>query len=397
MKKPSLLVIFLTVFIDLIGFGIVMPLLPLYSKQFGASGFQVGMIIASFSLMQFIFAPMWGRLSDRIGRRPVLLMSNAGSVASYAMFAIASGLEGQKGLWVLLASRVFAGIAGANISVASAYIADVSSKETRSKSMGLIGMAFGLGFIFGPSIGGLSAKYLGLSGPGWVAAGICAINFVLTAAILKESRQPSSETAVRRPKFAQMAHTLAQPVVGFLIITYFISTFCFAAFEVTFGLLLQNTLNYDMTKITYLFTYCGVISAVIQGGLIGRLVKSFGERKLIGWSIVVIGLSMAILPFVSSLPALLFGLAVFAGASGVNRPPTFGLISNLTSANEQGGTLGVAQSAGSLARIIAPLFAATAYDFRPSAPYVICAALAFVTGLIALKRLSGSTRGEASA
>lgn len=399
MKRPSLLVIFLTVFIDLIGFGIVMPLLPLYSDQFGASGFQVGMIIASFSLMQFIFAPMWGRLSDRIGRRPVLLMSNAGSAASYALFAIASGMEGRNGLLILVASRIFAGIAGANISVASAYIADVSSKENRSKSMGLIGMAFGLGFIFGPTIGGLSAKYFGLTGPGWVAAGICSLNFILTAIILKESRQPSSDRAVRRPKFAQISHTLSQPVVGFLIMTYFLSTFCFAAFEVTFGLLLKSEkgpFKYDTSQTAYLFAYCGVISALIQGGLIGRLVKAFGERKLIAWSIVVIGLSMVALPFVSSQGTLLLALAVFAGASGVNRPPTFGLISNLTEANEQGATLGVAQSAGSLARILAPLFAGTLYDVRPYAPYIICAVLAVITGLIALQKLCGRNAAQAA-
>ncbi|HYE31421.1 MAG TPA: MFS transporter [Methylomirabilota bacterium] len=389
MKKPSLLVIFLTVFIDLIGFGIVMPLLPLYSKQFGASGIQVGMIIASFSLMQFLVAPLWGRLSDRIGRRPVLLMSNAGSVLSYAMFAFASGIEGQRGLWLLLASRVFAGIAGANISVASAYIADVSTKENRSKSMGLIGMAFGLGFIFGPTIGGLSAKHLGLTGPGWVATGICAFNFILTLFILKESRQPSSETAVRRPKFAQIGHTLRQPVVGFLVITYFLSTFCFAAFEATFGLVIADNFRYDTDKITYLFTYCGLISAFIQGGMIGRLVKKFGERKLIAWSLVIIGLGMVSLPLVKSAPGLLIGLAVFAGASGVNRPPTFGLISNMTEANEQGATLGVAQSAGSLARILAPIFAASLYDVRGPLPYLICAVIAVLTGIVALRKLCG--------
>ena len=150
MRKPSILIIFLTVFIDLIGFGIVMPLLPLYSKEFGATGWMNGAIVGSFSLMQFIFAPWWGRLSDRIGRRPVLLVSNFGSALAYAGFGYASMFSGEKALWLLLVSRVFAGIAGANLSVASAYIADVSPPEKRSKSMGLIGMAFGLGFIMCP-------------------------------------------------------------------------------------------------------------------------------------------------------------------------------------------------------------------------------------------------------
>ena len=151
MKKPSLLIIFLTVFIDLIGFGIVLPLLPKYCEIYGAKGYQIGLVIGSFSLMQFLFAPAWGRLSDRIGRRPVLLIGNAGSAISYALFAMAAHYEGTFGLLVLLISRMFAGVCGATLSVASAYIADVTDRENRSKSMGLIGMAFGLGFILGPA------------------------------------------------------------------------------------------------------------------------------------------------------------------------------------------------------------------------------------------------------
>src|SRR5271156_657302 len=201
--KPSLLVIFLSVFIDLIGFGIVLPLLPGYAEDnfrpdFSAKGVVIGVIIASFSLMQFLFAPAWGKLSDRIGRRPVMLISNLGAAGSYSLFAIASGMSGTTGLLWILASRIFAGICGANLSVASAYIADISPPEKRSARMGLIGMAFGLGFILGPTIGGISANGFqiggfnigeihvpmifhfvgfGRQGPGWVAASFCAANF----------------------------------------------------------------------------------------------------------------------------------------------------------------------------------------------------------------------------
>src|SRR5882724_12298270 len=175
-RKPSLLVIFLSVFIDLIGFGIVLPLLPGYAEDnfrpdFSAKGVAIGGIIASFSLMQFLFAPVWGKLSDRIGRRPVMLVSNLGACGSYALFAFACGMSGTTGLLWILASRIFAGICGANLSVASAYIADISPPEKRSARMGLIGMAFGLGFIFGPAIGAFSVEYLGRTGPGFVAAG----------------------------------------------------------------------------------------------------------------------------------------------------------------------------------------------------------------------------------
>ena len=186
MKKTSLLVIFLTVFIDLVGFGIVLPVLPQYGMEFGANGWQVGLIVASFSLMQFLFAPAWGRLSDRIGRRPVLLISTFGAAVSYALFALAAV---QINLWLLVASRLFAGVCGANLSVASAYIADISPPEDRSKRMGLIGMAFGLGFIFGPVLGALSVGWFGLAGPGWVASGICGFNLILAFFILGERKR----------------------------------------------------------------------------------------------------------------------------------------------------------------------------------------------------------------
>jgi MFS family permease len=387
MKKPSLLIIFLSVFIDLIGFGIVMPLLPIYSENFGASGFMIGLIIASFSIMQFLFAPAWGRLSDRIGRRPVILISNAGSAISYALFGVASGMQGADGLWLLMASRVFAGICGANLSVASAYIADVSPPEKRSKSMGLIGMAFGLGFIFGPALGSLSVKAFGLSGPGWVAGALCAANFVLGCIVLVESRKPDSKRAGERPRLAHWTHVLRQPKIGFLVGLYFIATFSFACFESTFGLLLKNKFGYDEKHVGYLFTYCGILSAIIQGGVIGRLVKNFGEQRLIAGSLIVVAVSLAMLPYFTSFAGLLLGLGLFAAGSGVNRPPTFGLISILTPAEDQGSTLGVAQSAGSLARIFGPIFAASVYDVRPALPYLLCAGLALIAGIVAWRVL----------
>src|SRR5438067_11778837 len=198
MRKPSVFVIFLTVFIDLIGFGLVLPLLPIYSQKFGANGFMIGAIMASFSAMQLVFAPAWGRLSDRIGRRPVLLVSTAGAAVSYAIFAFGSGLQDHTALWVILGSRMLAGICGANITVAQAYIADVTPPEDRSKKMGLIGMAFGLGFICGPIIAGIGLRFLGNTGPGWLAAGICALTFLLALFILVESRKPTSEPAKAR-------------------------------------------------------------------------------------------------------------------------------------------------------------------------------------------------------
>ena len=392
MKKPSLLVIFLTVFIDLIGFGIVLPLLPRYADQFGAPGWGIGLIISSYSIMQFFFAPWWGKLSDKIGRRPVILVSTAGSSLSYVLFAVASGFEGSTGLWMLLASRVFAGIAGANLSVASAYIADITTSENRSKGMGLIGMAFGFGFILGPAIGAFSAKLFGLAGPGWVAATICGTNFILACTILTESRKEASEPAPDRPKIEQWKHTLQQPKLGFLIGIFFLATFCFACFESTLPLLLDRTFSYDETQLGYLFAYCGFIAAMVQGGLVGRLVKRFGEPTLISLSRIGVAVSLALIPLMSSLGAMLVALGLFAVFSGINRAPTMGMISMNAPDNEQGSTLGVAQSAGTLARIFGPIFATTLYMVKPALPYMICAGVAVVASLLAYRFLVTSKK-----
>lgn len=411
MRRPSILVIFLTVFLDLIGFGIVLPLLPMYSLDFKASGFMIGLIIASFSAMQFLFTPWWGRLSDRIGRRPVLLISLAGSTLSYAIFAIGSGLANPTAaLGVLLGSRIFAGICGANITVAQAYIADITPAAERSRKMGLVGMAFGLGFIFGPALGALSVKWLGMTGPGWVAAGLCAANFVLALFILTESWQPSSEHVVEPPHVEQWKITLSQPGIGLLVIVFFLSTFCFACFETTMGLLVMRNFGLSLpaestehsaqvkTTVGYLFAYCGVIGAIVQGGLIGRLVKKFGEPKLIVISLLLTAVSLFPLPLFRSAEAfgwkalfqaeglpwlLLLGfLALLSVGTGLTRPPLFGLLSNLTAANKQGVTIGVAQSAGSLARILGPVFAAGFFDLHPLVPYGICSGILLLTGVV---------------
>jgi MFS family permease len=412
MRKPSLLVIFLTVFIDLIGFGIVLPLLPIYSRNFGASGLMIGVIGASFSAMQFIFAPAWGRLSDRIGRRPVLLVSTAGAAASYVIFGIGSALTGQTALLVILGSRMLAGICGANITVAQAYIADITPPEDRSRRMGLIGMAFGLGFVFGPALGGFSHERLGSVGPGWVAASLCAANFILAFVVLPESRKPDSERVAGRPRLTQFLHTLSHPKIGMLITVFFLATFCFTCFELTLGLLIGHSFNLniksgqDARTIAFLFTYCGLVGAVVQGGAIGRLVKRMGEPKLIAVSLVLVALSLAPLPFVHGDAPLSFGvlfrregapwlellflLGLLAIGSGLTRPPVFGMISNLTPPDEQGATIGVAQSAGSLARIFGPLFAGTLFASHPALPYVICGAVSLIAAFVAWQTLCRS-------
>lgn len=386
-----LLVIFLTVFIDLIGFGICLPLLPKYAERYGAQGWQIGAAMGVYSLMQLVFAPWWGQLSDRIGRRPVLLVSNFGSIIAYGLFGLSARYIGDTGFWILVGSRVFAGICGANLSVASAFIADVTTPEKRSKGMGLIGMAFGLGFILGPVLGSQAFKHFGLAGPGAVAAAICALNFILGCFILPETRKTVVAPPPRRPRLAQIRHVLAMKEVGFLVGIYFLGTFAFTAFESTLPLLLDAKLRFDEEHVGYVFAFCGIMAAMVQGGGIGRLVKSFGERRLIGASLIVVAVSLLLMPLANSLLTLLLALAVFAIGSGINRAPTMGLISQLSPLDEQGTTLGIAQSAGTLARVLGPTVATTLYDLWLPAPYLACATIALLAGLLATLRLMGST------
>ncbi len=392
-----LLVIFLTVFIDLIGFGICLPLLPKYAERYGAQGWKIGAAMGVYSLMQLVFAPWWGQLSDRIGRRPVLLVSNFGSIVAYGLFGLSAQFVGETGFWILVGSRVFAGICGANLSVASAFIADVTTPEKRSKGMGLIGMAFGLGFILGPVLGSQAFKHFGLAGPGVVAAVICAINFVLGCIILPETRKKDAAPPIQRPRLEQIRHVLAMKEVGFLIGIYFLGTFAFTSFESTLPLLLNAKLSFDEEHVGYVFAFCGIMAAMVQGGGIGRLVKSFGERRLIGASLIVVAISLVLMPLANTLATLLGALAVFAIGSGINRAPTMGLISQLSPADEQGTTLGVAQSAGTLARVLGPTVATTLYDLWLPAPYLACATIALLAGLLAALRLMGSTAKSPSA
>jgi DHA1 family tetracycline resistance protein-like MFS transporter len=392
MKKASISVIFLTVLIDLVGFGLILPLIPIYAKNFHASGLVIGVIISSYSLMQFIFAPIWGRLSDRVGRRPVLLGSTACACLSYVIFAIGSGLSGKTALGVMLLSRLFAGVCGANITVAQAYIADISPPEKRSARMGLIGMAFGLGFVLGPILGAVSSDHFGLRAPGWAAASLCALNFISACIWLKESWQPSAHSVTQRPHVEQWLHILRTPRLNLLIAIFFLATFCFTCFESTVGLLVMKNFGIDPEKslatVSWLICYCGVIGAGVQGGAAGRMVKRMGEPKLIAVSLFMAAVGIGILPYLFHWGTLLVGLGIFSIGSSLTRPPVFGMISMLTPAHEQGATLGVAQGVGSLARIVGPIFAASLFVLNAPLPYLICGVLCLLTAFITMQYLT---------
>jgi predicted MFS family arabinose efflux permease len=278
---------------------------------------------------------------------------------------------------------------GANISVAQAYIADVTPRESRSKRMGLIGMAFGLGFILGPALGAVSVSWFDISGPGWVAAALCAINFVSAFFFLGESWRPNAEHVPPRPHLEQCLHTMRHPALGLLIATFFLVTFCFTCFEVTLGLVVSDNFHldpatkHDAKVVGFLFAYCGIIGALLQGGATGRLVRALGEPRLIAVSMVLLAAGLLALPYVRTWVPLLFVLAALAASSNLTRPPIYGMLSLLAPVNEQGASMGVAQSAGSLARIIGPIFAGSLYQQHPALPYQTCAALALAAGIVA--------------
>jgi multidrug resistance protein len=394
MKKRSISIIFLTVAIDLIGFGLILPLIPIYSQSFHATGFVIGAIISAYSLMQFVFAPIWGRLSDRIGRRPVLLASTCCACLSYVIFAVGSGLSNSTAaLAVMFVSRLFAGICGANITVAQAYIADITPPENRSAKMGLIGMAFGLGFAFGPVFGAVSSKYCGVTAPGWTAAILCALNFISAFLWLGESWKPAEHAVLQRPHIEQWLHTLRAPRLNLLIGIYFLATFCFTCFEATIGLLVIRNFKIDtkssLVTVSWLIAYCGVMGFVVQSpGGIGRLVRKLGEPRLIAASLVVAAIGIGLLPFLTTWAALLAGLGIFTIGSSLTRPPVFGMISMLTLSTEQGAVMGVTQGMGSLARIAGPIFAATLFVAHASLPYLICAALCLATAALTSQYLT---------
>jgi DHA1 family tetracycline resistance protein-like MFS transporter len=331
------------------------------------------------------------------------------------LFARSTGLENPTAaLWLMVVSRLFAGMCGGNITVAQAYIADITPPADRSKRMGLIGMAFGLGFILGPFIGAESLAHLGDTGPGWVAAAMCAANFLLAFFILTESHRPDSAQAAPRPHLDQWAHTLSQPKVGLLVIVFFLATFCFSCFESTLPLLVGANFHLDFKRdatsastVGYLFVYCGLIGALVQGGAIGRLVKKVGEPRLIALSLALTAASFAWIPFLKGTSQLswrallqpdglpwvwlLLALALLSVGTSLTRPPLFGMVSNLTPANEQGATIGVAQGAGSLARILGPVFATGLLAYSPPLPYLICAAVLLGTTVLVVQRLYHET------
>jgi DHA1 family tetracycline resistance protein-like MFS transporter len=387
MTRSPLIVIFTTVFIDLVGFGIVIPVLPFYAEGtvFNATPRTVGFLFASYSIMQLIAAPILGRLSDKYGRRPVLLISIIGTGIGFLILGFATTL------WMLFVGRILDGITGGNISTAQAYIADITTKEDRAKGMGLIGAAFGLGFIFGPAIGGVLSRW-GIHVPFLFAAALCFANAVLLYFTLPETvtrDHPARNLAASGRGLTQLINSLKNPKLAYVITIYFLFIVAFSIMTTTFSLYTMFRFGYDAQHNGYLFAYVGVISVIVQGGLIGKLVKRFGELPLVLVGALCFAASLFAVPFVGptagGLLGLLIGGGIFALGNSLATPALNSLASKSAGPAEQGTVLGVMQSAASLARAVGPSLAALlihssmAYMGRDSAPHQMSDRSLFIT------------------
>jgi DHA1 family tetracycline resistance protein-like MFS transporter len=356
MTKTPIYLVLLTVFIDLLGFGIIIPLLPFYAQHFGAGPTVIGLLGSSYSLMQFLFVPFWGRLSDKIGRRPIILMSVFGSFLSYLIFGLAGSL------FTLFLSRVLAGFMGANISTAQAYIADVTPVEDRAKYMGLIGASFGIGFMLGPFVGGIMS-HISYGAPGYLASCLSLINATLAYFYLPESRTKTASLASENLDPARRARILdidairiafKKPALPNLILVYFLYTISFSTLYVSFPLYTKEILKYDAAANGYLFALMGLIGVFIQGGLIGKIINVLGERNTMVIGIILLILGLSFIPDTRSPAVLVVLIIVMSTGSSILTPSLTSLITKYAGATEYGSALGVSQSFSSLGRVIGP-------------------------------------------
>jgi DHA1 family tetracycline resistance protein-like MFS transporter len=407
--RSAKMIVFLIVVIDLLGFGIVLPLLPRFADTLlpaagiddeKARGFVIGGLMSVFSLMQFIFAPIWGRISDRIGRRPILLLGLVGSVVFYALFGYACSLgssDAQLTLILILVSRIGAGIAGATISTAQAVIADSTPKEKRASGMALIGVAFGVGFTFGPILAALGM----LAFPdhyefaGYSASLLSLIALLIAIARMPETRVlgagvPGPEVRRHWLNIGQAYSTLQTPTVGILVLIFFLATFGFAKLEGTLSLLTQD-LGFSDRSNFWIFAYVGAVLMVAQGYLYRKFVKKYHEVSLMRVGVVLMFLGLAGLAIVALGPGetisqVLFYLALASGVTGFAfmTPSLQALISQRSDQSRQGEILGVNQSFSALARILGPWLGILLFKWHPShiLPYVTSAALLVLVMLL---------------
>jgi MFS transporter, DHA1 family, tetracycline resistance protein len=341
-------ILLLTVFVDMVGFGIVVPVLPLYTERFNASPFAIGMLMAVYSGMGFIFSPVVGALSDRLGRRSILLLSTIGQAAGFYIMGAANSL-----LWLFVA-RIIDGIFGANVSATQAYVADVTPPEERSRAMGMLGAAFGVGFIFGPLIGGVLSQ-VSLAAPFYFAASLAAANAVLIFFVLPESLPVRDDSKADRETFVTLFRQGLGAVIGPLMAAYFFMMTGFSIMTSLFAIFTEDRFGYNASANGYIFAGIGVIAVIVQGVLIGPLVKNFGEKRIAMAGLAVLFCSMFTLPLAQSTVILLFVAAGIALGNSFINPTINGLVSRSVNKYWQGRVLGLMQASASLGRFFGPL------------------------------------------
>ncbi len=392
MKRSPLTIIFLTVFIDLIGFGMIIPLNPYLAREYGASAFEAGLLLSVYSLMQILFSPVWGRWSDRIGRRPIILVSLVGTGLCHLSFAYSGSL------WMLFVSRTLAGIFGANISTAMAYAADVTEDKNRSSAMGLVGAAIGLGFIFGPFFGGILGDIglkmgeippLGHSFPALVAAALCIANAVFAYFRLPESLpvDKRANLPVRTSKIKAAMEHFSRPVTGPLLLVTFLASFSMTQMEATLFFLVKDKFDLGLSSASYAFAYVGVVIAFTQGFLIRRLLPLAGERKLMVWGTAVSGVALGVVGFSPSILILAVIMTAMALGFGLRTPALNGSISMACSAREQGAVMGVNQSLQALGRVLGPPLGGWLYGAFGAETNFAIAGVFGLAGLIVIWRV----------
>ncbi len=388
MKDKRIAILFLTIFIDLLGFGIVIPILPNLAKSLALDAslsmepdVAVGLVAAVFSAIQFLFAPLFGALSDRVGRRPVILGSIIVNALGYAIFGLAGNF------FILLLSRVISGFGSANISAAQAYIADISDAKDRAKKMGIIGAAFGLGFVFGPPIGGWLYELGDLTYVGFFAASLCSINFLLALKMLPESNTNRGGVK-RKPKdtFKGMAKAWRIEIIGELLLINFIYISAFSMMQINASILWKEHYSLTPAEIGNIFGIIGVFSAIVQGGLIGVFQKKFGLNKMLLWGCPIAGLGLTLIPMPSMewfYPVQILAILLLALSNGLLMPSINSLVSLHSPSNAQGSILGILQSMGSLARAIGPVISGFLYAQYYRLPYFAGGFLMLITFLMA--------------
>jgi len=398
--------VFMTIFLDLLGFGIIIPIQPFYAEQFGASPAQVTWLGAAYSLMQFLFVPVWGRLSDRIGRRPVVLVSIGAAIVGFLVFGFAGSLG------MLYAARLVTGIGNANIATVQAILADITAPEERAKAMGILGAAFGLGFIIGPGVGGVVGSLWGPAAPAFLSAGLAAINWIWAFVMLPETHPPEKRgQGSTGHRFAPraLAKAVRRPVIGPLLVLLFVTTISFVLMEHTLGLFIERVWVPEavtaaagsaaqeaahgkaIALTTWVLIMVGVIATIIQGGLIGRLSARFGDRRLIQAGLVITGLGMLGVPVAGDIGsyALLFvPSGLLAVGSALYSPALNASLSRTVSQQEQGEILGLGQSMSSLARVLGPAVAGLMFEVTRDVPYFVGG-----VGLLLAVSLSFKLRG----